>query len=94
MTHNGVDIIDYVLYTLYPTAAFFAIGMVAKKTNLRQLYVYIAQAAVCFAFAVAYMFIPQGGGQGLAVILGMFGALLLFMARKQKLQAEKTSPEP
>ena len=93
MTHNGVDIVDYVLYTMYPTAAFFAIGLVAKKTGLRQLYVYIAQAMVCFGFAVAYMFIPLGGGQGLAVILGMFGALLLFMARKQKLQA-KASAEP
>ncbi len=94
MTHNGVDIVDYVLYTMYPTAAFFAIGFFAKKTGLRQLYTYIAQAAACFAFAVAYMFIPQGGGQGLALILGMFGALLLFMARKQKLQAEKASLEP
>jgi phosphatidylserine synthase len=86
LAHNGVDIIDYVLYTIYPAAAFFAIGIAAKKTGMRQLYVYMAQSAACFAFAVAYMFIPQGGGQGLAVILGMFGALLLFMARKQKLQ--------
>lgn len=94
MTHNGVDILDYVLYTIYPAAAFFAIGFAAKKTGLRQLYVYLSQATVCFGFAIAYMFIPQGGGQGLAIVLGMFGALLLFMARKQKLQAEQPKPEP
>lgn len=94
MTHNGVDIVDYVLYTMYPTAAFFAIGLFAKKTGLRQLYVYIAQSAVCFGFAIAYMFIPLGGGQGLAVVLAMFGGLLAYMARKQKLQAEKASAEP
>lgn len=86
MTHNGVDIVDFVLYTVYPTAAFFAIGIAAKKTGLRQLYVYLMQAAVCFAFSFAYIaFIPLGGGQGIAVLLAMFGGLLLFMARKQKI---------
>ncbi|AIF82508.1 hypothetical protein NTE_00426 [Candidatus Nitrososphaera evergladensis SR1] len=87
MTHNGVDIVDFVLYTIYPTAAFFAIGIAAKKTGLRQLYVYLIQAFVCFAFSIAYIaFIPLGGGQGIAILLAMFGALLLFMARKQKVQ--------
>lgn len=90
MSHNGVDIIDFVLYTIYPTAVFFAIGLTAKKTGMKQLYTYLAQAAACFAFAAAYfIFVPLGGAQGLAIILAMFGALLLFMARKQKIQTEE-----
>jgi len=90
LTHNGVDIVDFVLYTIYPTAAFFAIGLTAKKTGMKQLYTYIAQATVCIAFSVAYFtLVPLGGAQGIAVILAMFGGLLLFMARKQKLQAEE-----
>ena len=90
MTHNDVDIVDFVLYTIYPTAAFFVIGFIAKKTDMKQLYTYIAQAAVCFAFSIAYFaLVPLGGAQGIAVILAMFGGLLLFMARKQKLQAEE-----
>jgi hypothetical protein len=45
------------------------------------------QAFVCFAFSIAYIaLIPLGGGQGIAVLLAMFGGLLLFMARKQKIQ--------
>lgn len=91
MTHNGVDIVDFVLYTVYPTAAFFTIGMIAKKTRMRQLYTYILQAAVCLAFGGAYFLIPQGGGQGLAIVLLMFGALLLFMARKQKIHPAEQS---
>ncbi|MER3408253.1 MAG: hypothetical protein C4292_05830 [Nitrososphaera sp.] len=86
MTHNGVDIVDYVLYTVYPSAAFFAVGFIAKKTCMQQFYVFIIQAAICFAFAGAYMLIPQGGGQGLAIILALFGGLLLLMARRQKIQ--------
>lgn len=92
MGHNGVEITDFVLYTIYPIAAFFAIGMFAKKTHMRQLYTYILQAAVCLAFGGAYFFIPQGGGQGLALVLVMFGALLLFMARKQKINPAKQQP--
>jgi hypothetical protein len=92
LTHNGVDIVDFVLYTIYPTAAFFSIGLIAKKTGLRQLFTYIIQAAVCFAFAGWYFLIPQGGGQGLAIVLVMFGGLLLVMARKQKIHpAEQQS---
>lgn len=89
MSHNGVDIVDFVLYTIYPTAVFFAIGLTAKKTGMKQLYTYLAQAASCLAFAAAYFFVPLGGAQGLAIILAMFGALLLFMARKQKIQTEE-----
>lgn len=90
MTHNGVDIVDYVLYTVYPTAAFFAVGLAARKTGMRQIYTYAIQSAVCFAFSIAYfVLVPLGGAQGIAVILAMFGALLLFMARKQKLQPEE-----
>ena len=90
MTHNGVDIVDFVLYAIYPTAAFFAVGLVAKKTGMKQFYTYLIQAIICIAFAAAYIVsVPLGGAQGIAVILAMFGALLLFMARKEKLVAEQ-----
>jgi hypothetical protein len=48
---------------------------------------YLLQAVTCIAFAIAYVFaVPNGGAQGLAIVLGMFGVLLLFMARKQKIE--------
>lgn len=94
MTHNGVDIVDYVLYTIYPSAAFFAVGFIAKATRMRQFYTFVIQAAICFAFAGAYFMIPEGGGQGLAIILAMFGGLLLFMARKQKIRPAEEEQEP
>lgn len=90
MTHNGVDIVNFVLYTIYPTAAFFIVGFIAKKTGMRQIYTYLIQAMICFAFSAAYfIMIPLGGADGLAIILALFGGLLLFMARKQKIQQEQ-----
>jgi hypothetical protein len=47
----------------------------------------LLQAITCIAFAIGYLFaVPNGGAQGLAIVLGMFGALLLFVARKQTIQ--------
>ena len=49
------------------------------------------QAVTCFAFAIGYLvLVPNGGAQGLAVVLLMFGGLLLFMARKQGIQQEQS----
>ncbi|HZA99909.1 MAG TPA: hypothetical protein VE308_02690 [Nitrososphaera sp.] len=63
------------------------IGYLAKKTKMHAVKSYLLQAVTCIAFAIAYIFaVPNGGAQGLAIVLGMFGALLLFMARKQKIE--------
>jgi EamA domain-containing membrane protein RarD len=87
MVHLGIDIDQFILLTIYPAAAFFTIGYVAKKTSMSAAKSYFLQAVTCIIFAIAYVFaIPNGGAQGLAIVLGMFGVLLLFMARKQKIE--------
>ena len=91
MVHLGVDIDQFILLTIYPAAAFFAIGYIAKKTKMRPLYSYMLQATTCFSFAIGYLvLVPNGGAQGLAVVLLMFGGVLLFMARKQGIQQEQS----
>jgi len=87
MVHLGIDIDQFILLTIYPAAAFFAVGYVAKKTKMHAAKSYLLQALTCIVFAITYVFaVPNGGAQGLAIVLGMFGALLLFMARKQKIE--------
>jgi hypothetical protein len=87
LVHLGIDIDQFILLTIYPAAAFFAIGFIAKKTKMQAAKSYLLQAITCIAFAIAYLVaVPNGGAQGLAIVLGMFGVLLLFMARKQKIQ--------
>ena len=92
MTHLGIDIDQFILLTIYPAAAFFAVGYVAKKTKMHAAKSYLLQALTCIVFAITYVFaVPNGGAQGLAIVLGMFGALLLFMARKQKIEQQPQS---
>jgi vacuolar-type H+-ATPase subunit I/STV1 len=73
MVHLGIDIDQFILLTIYPAAVFFAIGYIAKKTKMRSV--------------VSYLL--NGGAQGLVVVLAMFGAVLLLMARKQKIQQQE-----
>ena len=85
MPHNGVDIDQFILLTFYPIIAFFAIGFIAKKIKLDEALAYFFQGISCLLFAIFYIFmIPRGGAQGLAIVLILFGILLLFMARKEE----------
>ena len=91
MVHLGIDIDQFILLTIYPAAVFFAIGYIGKKIKMLPLHSYLLQAATCFSFAVGYLaLVPNGGAQGLAVVLIMFGGVLLFMARKQGIQQEQS----
>ncbi|HXG07475.1 MAG TPA: hypothetical protein VNI77_09150 [Nitrososphaera sp.] len=92
MVHLGIDIDVYILLTLIPAAAFFTAGFIAKKTKMPTIRSYLIQGIICIAFSIVYFIVvPNGGAQGLAIVLGMFGALLLFMARKQKIQQPEQS---
>lgn len=92
MVHLGIDIDLYIMLTLFPAAAFFTIGYIAKKTKMHPARSYLLQAITCIVFSIGYLVaVPNGGAQGLAIVLGMFGVLLLFMARKQKIQQPEQS---
>jgi hypothetical protein len=85
LPHNGIDIDTYILLTIYPIISFFAIGFVGRKFNLNEALKYFFQGVSCLLFALFYIvMIPRGGAQGLAIVLILFGILLLFMARKHK----------
>jgi len=86
LPHNGVDIDQYILLTIYPIAVFFVIAILGKKLKLDEAFRYLFQGISCILFAVFYtILIPRGGAQGLAIILILFGILLFFMARKKKI---------
>jgi predicted membrane protein len=85
LPHNGVDIDQYILLTLYPIIVFFAIGLLGRKFKLDEALQYFFQGIGCILFAIFYIIIiPRAGAQGLAIVLILFGILLLYMARKQK----------
>ena len=89
MTHNGIDIDQYILLTLYPTIIIFGLGFAGKKKKLRQSSTYFLQALTCIIFSIAYfLLVPNGAAEGLAIVLALFGILLLFVARKYTIHPE------
>jgi L-lactate permease len=94
MSHNGIDIDQYILLIIYPSIAFFLIGFITKKKNVRKSITYIIQSIICFSFSIAYyLFVPHGGAQGLSLILGLFGVLLLVLARKERVNPAEEGGE-
>ena len=90
MTHNGIDIDQFILFTIYPTAALFGLGLIAKKITMYESLKYALQALICIIFSIAYFVaVPNGGAQGLAIVLVIFGMVLFFMARKHKINPEE-----
>ena len=90
MTHNGIDIDQFILLAIYPTITFFVIGIIAKKISLGEPLKYAIQASNSIIFAVVYFLaIPNGGAQGLATVLILFGGILILMARKSLLHPKE-----
>ena len=89
MTHNGIDIDQYILLTMYPTIIIFGLGFAGKKKKLRQSFAYLLQALTCIIFSIAYfLLVPNGAAEGLAIVLALFGILLLFVARNYTIHPE------
>ena len=86
MTHNGIDIDQFLLLTIYPCVVFFGLGFIAKRTSMGESLKYSLQALTCIIFSIVYFgVVPNGGAQGLAIVLAMFGVILLIMARKHRI---------
>jgi hypothetical protein len=90
LTHNGIDIDQFILLAIYPTITFFVIGIIAKRIPLGEPLKYVIQASNSIIFAVVYFLaIPNGGAQGLATVLILFGGILILMARKSLLHPKE-----
>ena len=57
---------------------------------MRESIKYTLQALTCIIFSITYFVaVPNGGAEGLAIVLAMFGVLLFFMARKYVIHPEE-----
>ena len=90
MTHNGIEVDQFILLTIYPAIGIFGIAFLSKRIHIKKHFQYLIQAITCIMFAVIYyFFIPNGGAQGLAIALTLFGLILLLMVRKYKIEPEE-----
>jgi hypothetical protein len=85
----ALDIDQYILFTIYPAATIFGLGFFARKAKISESLKYVFQASASIIFSILYFeAVPNGGAQGLAVVLFLFGILLFFIARKYIIHPE------
>jgi hypothetical protein len=71
----------------------FGLGFIAKRAKIRESLKFVFQSSASIVFSIIYFeAVPDGGAEGLAIVLLIFGFLLLFMARKSILHPEPEVP--
>lgn len=89
MSHIDVDVIDFVLLTVYPVAALFAVEMVFRVIKLQNWIKLASQAVVSIGFAIAYLTLIIAHWMT-AFVLFALAAALLYQARLAKIKPGKS----
>jgi hypothetical protein len=89
MSHLNVDVIDFVLLTVYPVAALFAVEMAFRVIKLKNWIKLATQAVVSIGFGIAYLTLITAHWMT-AFVLFALAAALLYQARLAKIKPGKS----
>jgi hypothetical protein len=89
MSHLNVDVIDFVLLTVYPVAALFAVEMAFRLIKLKNWIKLATQAVVSIGFGIAYLTLITAHWMT-AFVLFALAAALLYQARLAKIKPGKS----
>jgi len=85
MSHLNVDVIDFLLLTVYPVAGLFLVEMVSRAIKLKNWIKLISQAILSIGFAIAYLTLITAHWLT-ALVLFALAAALFYQARLSKLK--------
>ena len=89
MSHLDVDVIDFLLLTIYPVAALFLIEMVSRAGKIPTWIKLSAQGAAAVGFAVAYVTLITAHWLTSFVLVALAIALF-YQAKRAKIDPNKT----
>jgi hypothetical protein len=89
MSHLDVDVIDFLLLTIYPVAALFVVEIVSRIIKLASWVKLITQGAVSVGFAVAYVTLITVHWLT-AIVLFALAIALFYQAKIAKLKPGKS----
>lgn len=93
MSHTGVDVIDFLLYTIYPVAGIFLVEAASRLAGAPKWIKLWVQAAVAVGFGVYYWFVlPAPKNFPLtALVMFVLAVALLYQGRRAKISPDKTT---
>lgn len=90
MSHiAGIDVIDFVLLTVYPVAALFVVEMIARAIKLVNWVKLVTQALVSIGFGIAYVSLITAHWLT-ALVLFALAVALLYQAKIAKIKPGKS----
>jgi hypothetical protein len=85
MSHLNVDVIDFLLLTVYPVVGLFIVEMAGRAIKLKNWIKLTTQAVISIGFAVAYLTLITAHWLT-ALVLFALAAALFYQARLSKLK--------
>ena len=89
MSHLDVDVIDFLLLTIYPVIGLFAIEMISRAAKLSSWLKLSTQAMLCIGFAIAYVTLITAHWLT-ALVLFALALALFYQARRARISPDKT----
>ena len=93
MSHTGVDVIDFLFYTIYPVIGIFAVEIISRLVKSPKWIKLWTQAVVCIGFGVYYWFVlpaPQNFPLT-AMVMFALAVALIYQGRRAKISPDKTT---
>ncbi len=92
MSHTGVEVFDFLLYSIYPVIGLLAIEAISRLIKAPKWIKLWVQAAVSISFGVYYWFVlpaPQNFPLT-AIVMFVLAIALIYQGRRAKISPEKS----
>ena len=92
MSHTGVDVIDFLLYTIYPVIGIFAIEAICRVVKSPKWLKLWIQAGVAISYGIYHWFVlPVPENFPLtAVVMFALAITLIYQGKRAKISPEKS----
>ena len=92
MTHTGVDVVDFLFYTIYPVIGIFTVEAISRVTKTPKWIKLWLQAAVSIGVGIYYWFVlpaPQNFPLT-AIVMFVLALALIYQGRRAKISPDKS----
>ncbi len=89
MSHLDIDIIDFLLLTIYPVSGLFIIEMISRAIKISSWLKLSIQGLVSIGFGIAYVTLITAHWLT-SIVLFALAAALLYQARRAKINPDKS----
>jgi len=92
MSHTGVDVIDFLFYTIYPVIGIFLVEGISRIVKFPKWIKLWIQAAVSIGFGIYYWFIlpPPQNFPLTALVMFALAVALIYQGKRAKVSPDKS----